>query len=134
MDVYTCVKNNFHIKILRSAEIWRRVCIKRPTKTSVGHMETRPRLRASYNILEEREIELRTPGWKASGLQSHYNTATIYGYLPPHLIHAQIQEWEFIRGKVSATVLQFFINCSDTGSARHSARGFEWGFFHARLN
>ena len=67
------------------------VCVKRPTKTSVGHMETRPRLRASYDRLEEREIELRTPVCKASGLHIHYNMSTIYGYL--HLIYAQTQEF-----------------------------------------
>ena len=56
-------------------------------------METRPRLRASYDRLEEREIDLRTPGCKASGFHVHYNTATIYGYLQLHLIHARIQEF-----------------------------------------
>ena len=54
-------------------------------------METRPQLRASYDRLVEREIELRTPGCKASGLHIHYNTGSIYGYL--HLIHAVIQEF-----------------------------------------
>ena len=51
----------------------------------------RPQLRASCNRVEEGEIELRTPGCKASGLHIHYNTASIYGYL--HLIHAGIQEF-----------------------------------------
>ena len=44
----------------------------------VGHMEMRPRLRAPYDILEEREIELMTPMCKASGLHIHYNTAIVY--------------------------------------------------------
>ena len=86
-------------------------------------METRPRLRALYDRLEEREIELRTPGCKARGLHIHYNTVTIYGYL--HLILARIQG--FCQGGVQArlpenssdnlfqfstyfTVLQWFIN------------------------
>ena len=56
-------------------------------------METRPRLRASYDRLEEWEIKLKTPGCKASGLHIHHNTATIYGYLHLHLIHARIQEF-----------------------------------------
>ena len=67
-----------------------------PTKSSVDHMETRPRLRALYDRLEEPEIELRTPGCKASGLHIHYNMPTIHGYLHLHLIHAGIQE--FLQG------------------------------------
>ena len=44
----------------------------------IGHMEMRPRLRAPYDILEEREIELMTLMCKASGLHIHYNTAIVY--------------------------------------------------------
>ena len=48
-------------------------------------MKTKPRLRAPYDRLDNLGIELRTPGYKASGLHIHYNynLATIWLF---HLI------------------------------------------------
>ena len=47
------------------------VCVKPPTN-SQDHVEWGPQLRISSDRLEELGIELRTPGYKASGLSLHH--------------------------------------------------------------